>query len=314
MQTRCYILCSQLAAIILSILPATTLADLPHFQDDYALHAPHLAPQVRESSLAAKPQFKLELNSQWGNSFYDWEEGRVDSESVLFSPRAEYSNDNLSLGLQPRFIWSGAGQLDSVIENWHHFFGLPNGRRQSAEQDNYEVFGSTNSDEFSIDQHSMKLAGTLIDLETKINKGFSVRARADLPGNWGHDALDSELSLLYTHIFEGYKFSTGISGIYLCDRKIDGLEFKKLSANGFTGLEFAVTDDWTIASDLLLVQEAIENVNSLPRAYLYLDLGVGYKVFEDTDLMFSIRENPYGARITSDVVGMLTLNRRLSIT
>ncbi|MEX0706970.1 MAG: DUF3187 family protein [Woeseia sp.] len=44
-------------------------------------------------------------------------------------------SDRLELGGEVSYLWHHSGNLDSLIDDWHDFFGLPNGPRDRREQD-----------------------------------------------------------------------------------------------------------------------------------------------------------------------------------
>lgn len=47
-------------------------------------------------------------------------------------------SDRLELGSEVSYLWHHSGNLDSLIEDWHDFFGLPDGPRETREQDQLE--------------------------------------------------------------------------------------------------------------------------------------------------------------------------------
>ena len=302
------------ALVVVCLDTRHSQAELPHFQDDFALHALHLSPQVRELQIDRPSGLEGNFSTQWGNSFYDWDEGRIDAESVLIAARLSYHNQSAyELAIAPRFSWSGSGRLDSVIEDWHHFFGLPNGRRQDAEQDQYIVFSQSDQGAFQLERHSIELSGTTLEFQAPLAQELALRTRVDLPAEYGHDSLDGDLTLLYSRNFERFELYAGVGQLYFADTEISAVEFKQLSANGFLGVQVDLFDHASFSSVVSVAQEAIKNVAALPRAYVYLDCGFEFDVSKNTFIGLAIRENPYGARATSDVVGMLDVRRKFEL-
>ena len=60
----------------------------------------------------------------------------LDGESTRFEFRYRIGiGDKLELGVELPYVQHQAGQLDSLIESWHKWFGLPKGHRPDREQD-----------------------------------------------------------------------------------------------------------------------------------------------------------------------------------
>ncbi len=59
----------------------------------------------------------------------------IDSESIRYDVQADYTVDQWSLGIHLSFIDHSNGSLDNLIEDWHDFFGLPQGGRDQAPTD-----------------------------------------------------------------------------------------------------------------------------------------------------------------------------------
>lgn len=60
----------------------------------------------------------------------------IDGESYRTTLRWRYgASERLELGLDVPYVSHQAGRMDSFIENWHSFWGLPNGGREKYPQD-----------------------------------------------------------------------------------------------------------------------------------------------------------------------------------
>ena len=66
---------------------------------------------------------------------------RLDGETtrLAFTYRHGLS-DKFDIGIEVPYIWHKPGNLDSLIDAWHDFFGLPDGPRNTREQDQLEFF------------------------------------------------------------------------------------------------------------------------------------------------------------------------------
>jgi len=60
----------------------------------------------------------------------------LDGESSRLELRYRHAfSDRLEIGVELPFVQHEAGNLDAIIDSWHQFFGLPQGRRPGREQD-----------------------------------------------------------------------------------------------------------------------------------------------------------------------------------
>lgn len=71
----------------------------------------------------------------------DGEVLRLDGETTRLAFTYRYGlADKLELGIAIPYVWHESGSLDSIIDDWHDFFGLPDGPRARREKDQLEFF------------------------------------------------------------------------------------------------------------------------------------------------------------------------------
>lgn len=71
----------------------------------------------------------------------DGEVLRLDGETTRLAFTYRYGlSDSFELGIAVPYLWHESGGLDSIIDGWHDFFGLPDGPRSGREQDQLEFF------------------------------------------------------------------------------------------------------------------------------------------------------------------------------
>lgn len=69
----------------------------------------------------------------------DGEVLRFDGETTRLGITYRYGvSDQLDIGVEVPYLWHQSGNLDSLIDSWHDFFGLPEGSRPMREQDQLE--------------------------------------------------------------------------------------------------------------------------------------------------------------------------------
>lgn len=113
-------------------------------------------PTAVDARLPAQSAWSLDLN--WGNTALMQSTANesliVDAETrelrLSFSHRL---SKRLSLGLELPYRYTGGGNLDGFIDNWHDAFGLPEGARPIQPQDRLRL-------------HYRRAGETLIDLDT----------------------------------------------------------------------------------------------------------------------------------------------------
>jgi hypothetical protein len=120
------------------------------------------------------------------------------SESHFEQPGNEFlllDGETLRLGLQRRWTWAGlqwnaelpllvtgGGVLDSMIENWHDWFGLPNGGRDQIPRDQYRYRYSVNDQPvFDIGGSDAAIGDIRVGVARCSQTGGCWRALAQLP-------------------------------------------------------------------------------------------------------------------------------------
>jgi hypothetical protein len=129
------------------LLPAWLLLGMPVFSQAAPLTTPNLSPPViihGGPAWTTAPQseqaFSWELTSAVANHFslHQKNDGliRLDGETrYLHLGLRRRVKDRWLVGIDVPWIQHTAGGLDSFIEGWHDFFGLPNGGRDTRPQD-----------------------------------------------------------------------------------------------------------------------------------------------------------------------------------
>jgi hypothetical protein len=99
---------------------------------------------IAPARLEPKGQTSAQLSLDWSSTSALQQSGNeslvVDAESQAWRFQIEHAiNDKISVRLQIPFRKTSAGSLDSAIESWHDFFGLPNGDRTSMPRDRLHI-------------------------------------------------------------------------------------------------------------------------------------------------------------------------------
>ncbi|MBE9568105.1 MAG: DUF3187 family protein, partial [Proteobacteria bacterium] len=137
-----------IAATILPLtLPATLFADTSdridynpfETRDQNLLNLIHGQPLPTNASLNKRSQglwsSSLIITNTLNIESSAREDIRLDYESYRFNLSYQYGlNEDWNLKFDVPIIHQGGGIFDSAIEDWHEFFGLPNGKRPGVER------------------------------------------------------------------------------------------------------------------------------------------------------------------------------------
>jgi hypothetical protein len=127
----------------------------------------------------------------------------IDVENYRYELGLRYRQDKFLARLDIPFVSNSGGRLDSTIENWHEFFGLPNGDRDKYPQDdinvNYQRDGTL---EYNQTESSSGLGDIGIAIGYQADDSLAYFAGIELPtgdaDNFsGNEAVDSALWLTY---------------------------------------------------------------------------------------------------------------------
>lgn len=292
-------------------------ADPLSFSNEFPLNQVHLSARVEAPRMEKEKEISIEGKFLWTNSFVLEESYIIDAESRKFSLDINLPmGENTDLSLELPMIWRGGGVLDSVIKNWHEFFDLPEGKRESVPDDQYAVEGiNENGERFSLSDQGSSLGNFVLRATHAVWRDdeqlLALRASASLPTStktFGHRGMDGELSLLYGWSIASWKLFSGAGMFFYYDDSIGGVEYEPLHPEGFVGAGYEFSRNFMLQTALYGGQQSAKDIPELPSYFLYLD--VAAKVRLSSDLVFSLglRENPAPHEGTADVTFLLSLS------
>ena len=150
-----------------------------------------------------------------------------------------------SAGISVPYIKNSGGFLDSVIENWHDLFGLPQGGRDNAERDQFMISFENGNNGFFTDNKDQGIGDISVYLDKQLFKNdvqkLKARLKLKLPtgdedqlfGSGGYAlAFDVNGLKQFSSAWQGY----GALGInYLEDSDVLPDQQKKCCDNGDYG-------------------------------------------------------------------------------
>ena len=117
----------------------------------------------------------------------------LDIENYRYELGFRYRNDQWLGQVDIPFMANGGGELDSVIEDWHDLFGLPNGDRDDLPHDDINVEYSRDGEvEYSQDKSSSGLADISLALGYQLTEGTRYFVGIELPTGSASDYSGNE--------------------------------------------------------------------------------------------------------------------------
>jgi hypothetical protein len=229
---------------------------------------------------------------------------------------------HLQIGFDLPWVWHSKGFLDGFIENFHSFFGLPNGKRNNMRK--YKInyaYNQADGDDFRLDDETngigdvrLVMAWQWLDTEqTAAKLEGSVKApTGDADKFTGSGSWDLSLSLSAQHDFPlekgGASFWGGIGGSWLGDGDVIQDRAENWVASGWVGAGWSPLD-WLGLKLQLDSHSALydSDLDEIGNPALILTMGGTLGLGEATTLDLGIGED-LAVKTSPDVTFHLSLN------
>ena len=249
-------------------------------------------PAQRTASVDTAGQFNLALHGSLASHYISEGSGdeylNLDGETGRLALEVRYAiSDNLDVQLELPWLKHSGGKLDSLIDNWHDFWGMSDGGRSNVEQDllDYRYRGEDN---FLLEDDSSGLGDTSLSLGYRF---------------YG----DEEAS---ASIVVGYKFGTGDEDKFLGSGADDAYLALRFSGDQRSDLPLR----WHGQLGYLYAGES-ELIQNIQEQHLWFaGLGLDWRLGESWSLLGQV--DAHAAPADSDIKGigetavMLTLGAR----
>ena len=97
-------------------------------------------------------QLMLEIDNEFFNKLTENEQVKLDYERTTLNFNLAYGvNETWSIGLEIPYMINSGGFLDGLIENWHDLFGLNQGGRDTAEENEFFISYNSGNQSLTID-------------------------------------------------------------------------------------------------------------------------------------------------------------------
>ncbi|MDC1286949.1 DUF3187 family protein [Gammaproteobacteria bacterium] len=127
----------------------------------------------------------------------------IDVENYRYELGIRYRQDKWLARLDLPFVSNSAGELDSAIDDWHRFFGLPQGKRNEFPRNEINIgYQRNGSVAYRQDSSSSGLADIALAVGYQADDRFAWFAGIELPSGdaadySGNEAVDTALWLTY---------------------------------------------------------------------------------------------------------------------
>lgn len=265
-----------------------------------------LLPALGEPELLApgaeRSAWTLDLTNDYHTASEGGESITLDGETTRLAWRYARGGEDSEWSLELPLYHQGGGFMDSFIERWHGWFGLPNGGREQAPQDRY-LFQVTRG--ATVVYRNTETGAALGDLRLSAGwqwtETIALRAAVQLPtgdedllagGNAGLAAwADSALPFAQSSAWSGF----ASLGVTLAQRSevLADLQKREALFGGF-GLSYAWTPALSFTAQLYahtpLYQDT--DLGALKRPGLQAAFGGSYALSEKLLLRLGVQEDP----------------------
>lgn len=238
----------------------------------------------------------------------------IDAETRVGFFEASYSPlQRWEIGVHLPVIWQSGGSLDSFINGWHSFFGLPEGPRDDSDiEDDSFTIEAEQTDGSLYEENPAGASFGDLELRSKFlltegdaeRPAIALSGRVRLPSgasSFGSSGTDFVLMLLAAKRWESITLYTGLGYSYYSDIERHGLRFQQHRGGGFVGLEWRAFDPVSFFVGLQGGSNLIANLERFPDYQVYLDLGGKISLGSGFVLELLLRENPAPDQGTTDV-------------
>lgn len=300
---RCMITMGASCGLLLG--PAAFAADFFPVHNQGALQRSAMLPALGAAQTADATAWSaaLDLTTEYYNAATATESVLQDGESARFAltwraPLGETLEWNLELPL----LVLGGGFMDRMIEDWHGWFGLPNGGRELAPRDRYQYRYVRNGvTQLDVTGSGTYLGDVRAGLGWQWSESTALRAQLKLPtGDGGALAGgNAGLALWFDHALgfaDGSRWSGYLSagGSAIDEPEVLADLQPRAAAFGGLGLGYRVSERFSIASQLYAHSALFRDteLDGLKKPGLQFVLGASWRLASGTRLSLAFQEDP----------------------
>ncbi|MCC6933614.1 MAG: DUF3187 family protein [Deltaproteobacteria bacterium] len=301
---------------------AENSVNIGEIADVFPFSAYHLSTAPTTARIADQGNFRLSQQLLISNSYTNETPSYlvdIEQYSLVSAIRYGYS-ENLEVGAKFNIDWQGGGFLDHSVNQWHDFFGLPQGGRENIEDNQNTVSFQNKNDEISnIDAHgysfgklSLEAKYLLSDLRTK-NTKTTIHSILLLPvasDYYQQDSFDIALGPVFEYQASNFTITSGLYYTYINDTFEDGIKFNQHQVSSFVNFDIPLYENLSLTTSLWSASSNVQNVPKLPDYQTYLDIALSFPI-STTNFVVGFRENPIPDDGTTDITFFLQMAENL---
>ena len=284
----------------------------PDLENQYPLALLHRSFSPRSPEVREEGSTTFSTHFAWTNTFIFEDTYVIDDETRYLDFKLAYVPlRDLEVSFSLPLYWRGGGELDSLIEDWHDFFGLPEGDRFRVPDDQFGYTGiNQDGSGFSIARDGYSLGTAKLGTKYLLTKGsetspaWALSLDLGLPtakSTFGQESLDIIAGVVGSYRVESFSFYWGGAYVYYADDNIAGVKFESHHAEAFASAEYAITDSLAFLFSIYAHSKVIDDLKDHPDEVIYNDFVLMYRSEDSYQLELLVRENPGGGDGSADV-------------
>lgn len=262
-------------------------------------------PALGQAGVAGAGQQQWRASLDWTNEFVL---DQTTSASVLEDGETQrYALDwrrgighGLELNAQLPLLITGGGILDGLIENWHNFFGLPDGGRDTVPHDQYHYQYIRNGQTLlDMDSATVGLGDVTLGAGWQAMPGLALRAMAKLPtgdagkllgGNPGGALWADYNPFVASNRWSGF-LSAG--GSFNGSDDTLGAQHHPVVAFGGAGIGYQLFERWRVLGQFYGHSQLYRDsdLSPLRKESLQMTLGLRYDVSQSSAITAGFQED-----------------------
>ena len=290
--------------------------------DQYPLALRHLSLRPTSPETLSSGETEMRSGFSWTNTLnYESDQLLVDAESRVLEIGVRHGiGHKVEISSRLPVVWQGSGELDSLIDAWHRFFGLPDGARDEIANGGYALSGvNSEGTGFDVSTEGVGIGDLAFGAKYLVSAGnetlpaISATAEILLPtgkSGFGQDAVDFSFGLLGSKRFGQGVVYAGMNYLIFADPDYQELEYEVHHFATFLAGEYSLIDSLSLQLAMTISSALLENVPEAADYSLYFDMGGKWRTSEGIVVEVLVRENPAPSDLTADVSFLLATSYR----
>lgn len=286
----------------------------------YPLAISQLSVEPQSPSVLGSPgQFTTRSALSWSNTYNEDSKLTVDAESRLAFQSITFGiSKNTDFSIAIPLHWRGGGVLDTPIEGWHRFFGMPQGGRDKVPSNRFSLAGSNDDDSvFALEESGLGVGDISLSSKTLLyedHQGLQLSSifSTQLPSGanrYSNDGFELMAEAVAAKHFDSLTIYSGAGFAWSSEDNYQDVKLRRNRPGGFLTLAYALNQETEIGTSYRIAAHPNGPVKVLPETEQYWDFFVTLQTMRFGTLEFAIRENPSSGNSTTDITALLAVTK-----